>query len=451
MLRHRAVLVAALAANIALVAGASVAGYQAYEAHRQRARAEHHFADVRKLANVMLLDVHQAIAPLPGSTPARRLIVQNALVYLQQLSAEAAGNTELLVELANGYRSIGDIQGRPYAANIGDAKGALESYDRGIALVKDIADHPDAQAALAQLYQRKGTLIGSQGDTVPAERLVARGVALMNDLASHRPLGRELQLVRAAMYGQLSQLQRYADETEAFFRNSQEARRQYQRILADAPDEETAVSGLATTYLEQGTYYFERDNEPATLALAIEAFRRALALQQPIAEKHPDNVRLLRNLAAHHANLAAALMRAQQPRDAAQAYQKAHDIIADLSGKDPANAQLRAELAIVTGSMSRALLANGDAGAAVAAAQAAVEIYAALPEGSLRDVNTRYKQGVAHYLLGQALDAARSDHRSACAAYRKSLPVLQELEGRNALGRTDITPAAVQQAMRHCA
>ena len=457
VLRHRAMLLAALVANLALVAGASVAGYQAYEAHLQRERAEHHFAEVRKLANVMLLDVHKAIAPLPGSTPARRLIVQNALAYLQQLSSEATDHAELRVELANGYRSIGDIQGRPYSANIGDAKGALESYDRGIALIRDLvqpstsadAGQADAQAALAQLYQRKGTLLGSQGEDAEAERLVAQGVALMNDLAAHRPLGRELQLVRAAMHGQLSQVQRYAGNTEAFFRNSMEARRQYQHILSEAPNEEAAISGLATTYLEQGTYYFERDSEPATLAQAIQAFRRALELQQPVAEKHPDDVRLVRNLAAHRANLAAALMRAQQPRDAAHEYRLAHDLIADLSSKDRSNAQLRAELAIVTGSMSRALLANGEADAAVQAAQAAIEGYAGLPEGSLRDVNTRYKQGVAHYLLGQAQEA-RSNRTGACSAYRQSLPILQELEGRNGLGRTDITPATVQQALRRC-
>ncbi len=452
--RHRVALGASL---LVLLVGATMAAYEAYEAHRQKARAEQHFADLRRLANVMLRDLQKAVAPLPGATSARQLIVQNALVYLRQLSAEAAGDAELQIELANGYRSIGDVQGRPYSSNLGDAKGARESYDRGIALMQGLVGQAQvgepaqshAMASLAQLLQRKGTLLGSQGEDAEAERLVAQGVGLMDRLAARGPLDHELQLTYAAMYSQLSQVQRFAGQVDPFFRSSEQARRLYLAILADAPDDEAAISGLATTYLEQGTYYFERDEEPATLRLAIAAFRRALELQAPVARNHANDARLTRNFAAHHANLAAALMRANEPREAADAYRKAVGILSELSGKDPSNAQLRAEVAIVTGSMSRALLANGDAAAAAAAAQRAVDGYDGLPEGSLRDLNTRYKQGVAYYLLGQAL-AVGHPPRHACAAWQRSLVILREVQGRNGLGPTDVTPATVARALERC-
>lgn len=452
--RHRVLLSATL---LVLVAGASVAAYEAYEARRQKARAEQHFADVRKLATIMLRDLQKAIAPLPGGTAARRMIVQNALDSLSRLIVEAQGDAELQIELAGGYRSIGDIQGRPYSSNLGDPKSARESYDRGIALVKDLVGNPKvaeptqshATAALAQLYQRKGTLLASQDDDAQAEVLVARGVALMDKLAADGPLDPELQLVHAAMHSQLAQVQRFVDKAQPFFESLATARRLFLAILASRPGEEAATSGLATTYLEEGTYYFERDEEAATLQQAIAAFRRALELQEPVVQKHGDDARLRRNFAAHHANLAAALMRAKQPRDAANAYQRAVQILSELSERDPSSAQLRAERAIVTGSMSRALLANGDATAAVAAAQQAVDGFNSLPEGSLRDLNTRYKQGVAHYLLGQALAAGHHRQR-ACAAWRRSLVILQEVKSRNGLGRTGTTPADVTQSLRRC-
>ena len=452
--RHRVVLSASL---LVLGVGATAAAYEAYEAHRQKVRAEQHFADVRKLATVMLRDLQKAVAPLPGGTAARQMIVQNALDSLRRLGVEARGDAELQIELAGGYRSIGDIQGRPYSSNLGDPKSARESYDRGIALVKDLVDNPKlaeptrahAAAALAQLYQRKGTLLASQDDDAEAEPLVARGVELMDQLAATGRLDPELRPVHAAMHSQLAQVQRFADKAGPFFKSLETARRLYLALLASHPDDETAASGLATTYLEEGTYYFERDEEAATLQLAIAAFRRALELQAPVVQKHGDDARLRRNFAAHHANLAAALMRARQPREAADAYRQAVQILSELSERDPSSAQLRAERAIVTGSMSRALLANGDAAAAAAAAQQAVDGYNSLPEGSLRDLNTRYKQGVAHYLLGQALAAGHQDQR-ACAAWRRSLAILQEVQSRNGLGKTDTTPAVVSQSLQRC-
>ncbi|MDR7267941.1 serine/threonine protein kinase [Pelomonas saccharophila] len=452
--RHRVVLGASL---LVLVAGSAVATYEAYEAHRQKVRAEQHFADLRKLATIMLRDLQKAIAPLPGGTAARQMIVQNALDSLRRLSVEAKGDAELQIELASGYRSIGDIQGRPYSSNLGDPKSARESYDQGIALVKDLVGNPrvaepaqsHATAALAQLYQRKGTLLASQDDDAAAEPLVARGVELMDQLAAAGQLDADLQLVHAAMHSQLAQVQRFVDKAAPFFKSLETARRLYLTILTSRPGDEAAASGLATTYLEEGTYYFERDEEAATLQLSIAAFRRALELQGPVVQKHGDDARLRRNFAAHHANLAAALMRAKQPRDAASAYQQAVQILSELSARDPSSAQLRAEVAIVTGSMSRALLANGDAAGAVAAAQRAVEGYNSLPEGSLRDLNTRYKQGVAHYLLGQALAAGHQEQR-ACAAWRRSLVILKDVQSRNGLGRTDTTPAVVAQSLQRC-
>jgi tRNA A-37 threonylcarbamoyl transferase component Bud32/tetratricopeptide (TPR) repeat protein len=469
VLRHRAAMGAALLANLALVAGVSFAAYQAYEANRQRERAEHHFASVRKLANVFIADVHDSVRDLPGTTAALQLMVRTGLTYLQQLDAEHRDDPALQVEIAHGLRNIGDIQGRPYAPNIGDTDGARDSYERGIALAKQALEGATtpaavrlrAQETLALLYQRKGGLLGAQGEDAQAEQWASQAVALMDDLATRSPLSREQQLTHATMYAQLGQIVRFLDKPEAFFNASATAQRIYRAVLAQAPEDKVATSGLANTYLEQGSYYFDRDTGPQTVNMAVQSFQQALQLQEPLAARHPTDARVVRNLAAHHANLAAALMRTPRLHEAAAAYRRAQEIIAGLSSQDPGNAQLRAELAIVTGSLSRALLANGDVAGAVDSAQAAIDRYASLPEGSRSFMNTRYKQGVAHYLLGQALQAradrrglapsqARADRAAACASYRRSLPILEEVSSRNGLNRTDVTPETVQQALRRC-
>src|SRR5207244_71303 len=82
-------------------------------ARQQRERAERRFNDVRKLANSILFELHDAIAPLPGSTKARELLLRRAQEYLDSLAQEAKGDTALQRERAVAYQRIGDVRARP--------------------------------------------------------------------------------------------------------------------------------------------------------------------------------------------------------------------------------------------------------------------------------------------------------------------------------------------------
>jgi tRNA A-37 threonylcarbamoyl transferase component Bud32 len=85
--RHRLAAALAAAALLAIVGTAVVALAQAAEARRERDLAQRRFAQVRELAGVFLFDVHDAVAPLAGSTEARSLLVSTGLRYLHQLAA----------------------------------------------------------------------------------------------------------------------------------------------------------------------------------------------------------------------------------------------------------------------------------------------------------------------------------------------------------------------------
>ena len=142
--RHWFGVAAAAALFLVLIAGivatswqARVADQQRREAERQRARAERRFADVRRLANSFLFEFHDAVAPLSGSTPARRLVVTKALEYLDSLAKEATGDRALQHELAAAYDRVGDVQGNPTTPNIGDAAGALDSYRKAEAIRRE--------------------------------------------------------------------------------------------------------------------------------------------------------------------------------------------------------------------------------------------------------------------------------------------------------------------------
>ena len=123
--RHRFGLGAAALVVVSLVGGVVATAWQAYRAREAGARADRRFNDVRRLANSFLFEFHDAIDDLPGSTKARQLVVQRATEYLDSSVEGIRERPTLDRELATSYEKVGDVQGLPNFANLGDTEGAL--------------------------------------------------------------------------------------------------------------------------------------------------------------------------------------------------------------------------------------------------------------------------------------------------------------------------------------
>jgi tRNA A-37 threonylcarbamoyl transferase component Bud32 len=458
VLRHRAAVGAALVANLMLSMALALAAYQGYEAQRQRERAERHFAGVRQLANVFLFDVHEAIRTLPGSTSARRILADKALAYLQQLESELHDDPALQLEIATGYRKVGDIQGRPGLANLGDPQGAMHNYDRALALLQPLATpaharDPSHRAALQELvvgYQRKGGLQAAIGQLKEAVATLHAGRPVADALANGDRSNRDKQLLRATFYGQLSQAQLFAGDVEAYLETSEQATQQLEALVAQAPDDLDAGLNLAANHSTLGEYFIQRDATPESARLALNAFRKSLAVLQGLHARAPDNTSLARHVAIAHDSMGWCLLRLGEKRAAVESHRRAVDMLGAMTARDPGEAQFRADLASAHGGLADALLAAGDARGSVAAAQSSVDGFWALPEGARQNSYTRYRQGVSYFVLGNALAARgqRSDRQAACSAYRRSLPILDELEKTMGIEAGNVRPAAVRQAMQ---
>jgi len=130
--RRRSGTVAAVAAVAAsLIAGTAVALNQARIANER-------LQQVRRLANTFVFDVHDAVRDLPGSTKARRLIVETGLQYLDSLAATARSDASLQNELASAYLRIGEIQGDSFNANLGKVDDAARSFDKARGLLEAV-------------------------------------------------------------------------------------------------------------------------------------------------------------------------------------------------------------------------------------------------------------------------------------------------------------------------
>ncbi len=126
--RHPVGTPAAAVIALAAIAGVVTIVRAERDAQAQRHKAEQRLGQMVELANHTLFDVHDAIERLPGATSARMQIVRTTVDYLDKLSADSGNDRHVLSALASAYVRVARVQGSPAQPNLGDLKGAEQSY-----------------------------------------------------------------------------------------------------------------------------------------------------------------------------------------------------------------------------------------------------------------------------------------------------------------------------------
>jgi tetratricopeptide (TPR) repeat protein len=379
------------AAATALVLAALVGGVWATlrEARRAReaeVRAERRFNDVRRLANSFLFEFHDAIRDLPGSTAARALVVKRALEYLDSLSTESSGDRALRRELAEAYRRVGDVQGNPFMANLGDMKGAGESYDKAIALLEPAIATPGAsdaeRATLATIYLVNAGLSVNSGRPEAALAMAKKGLALRQTLAARAPGDAERQMdlsqawqyvafdaapagkhaeaaaalaAQAAILEQQRRLRpsdrgvrrslgqnlylrgeaaRNVDDPAGALARFREAEKIQEELVAEDPTSVQFRRDLAYTQTEAGNSELDLSNAPA----ALEEYRRALAAFEAMAKEDPKSSDPLLGIAMSHHNSAEALGKLGRRAEALEASRRARPAYEAVLARSPSSA-----------------------------------------------------------------------------------------------------------------
>jgi eukaryotic-like serine/threonine-protein kinase len=205
--RHTAGVTTAALVVLSLTVGLAFALREAKIARQQRARAEQRFDDVRTLAKSNLSEFHDAIQNLPGSAAARHLVIQRTLGYLDKLSHDAAGDREIMRELAAGYQRIGDLQGNFSGPGIGDSGAALESYRKSWTIRESLAaasgnDAADLKSEISLLHGYVRTLLVT-GNTQEALRMARQQLAIAELVAQKQPSDRDHIMDEARAHIQL--------------------------------------------------------------------------------------------------------------------------------------------------------------------------------------------------------------------------------------------------------
>ena len=389
---------------------------------RQARIAERRFNQVRSLANAVLFDYHDAIAALPGSTPVRERMVKDALQYLDTLSAESGGDATLQRELASAYEKVGDVQGSPSRANLGNFKGALASHGKALAIRTRLAASstagPGAKLELARSYAALGELSQVTSDVPAALANYRKAFAVFDSLPTEsaeqkRGLGTlEIRFGRALVAsGELGKaIESYRKGIDLTL-----------ALSAAAPSDRILKRDLAIARIALGDALADTGD----LRAALEAQRSALALLEPLVT--PNDAPSRRDVNTAQGRISDVLAKMGDKRGALEIELKALGVSEGLLNADPSNALAARDTYIDYYKTAFLQEALGEIEAAIANQRRCVALCEAQVEANPASSQLRGDLAVGYFRLGEMLEKKRDRLPEARKSYEKAVTITEAL------------------------
>jgi non-specific serine/threonine protein kinase/serine/threonine-protein kinase len=350
---------------VTLLAGSLIGGSVATA--RQAARADARYRDGRRLANALLADVHDAIADLPGATQARARLIGPALEYLDRTSSDAGKDSELDLELVFAYQRIGDVQGNPTNANLGDIAAARASYRKGLALAERLVRTPPVGEApwraLAMVSERLADVTSPNGDVGEAVAYQRRALDVYQRIAVTWP---DPDATHAAAVARLKLGDLLGHPAFRNLGDTAAAMAQYREALQVLE----AGAQQATDAFRNRRYralLFERmgriaqdGGDPAAVTL----LGRTLTLREGLAAERPASVDAQRDVAITHFLICALHLQRRDFDAARSSCDSSLTIREQLYRADPRNAQLVRGMGLISRRLGDIEAARGNASGA---------------------------------------------------------------------------------------
>jgi tetratricopeptide (TPR) repeat protein len=408
--RRRKGLVAAggvIAATLVMASVVSVAF--AFSAQRQRDRADRRFAEVRAMANTMLFDLHDKIERLPGSTDARMDLVQTGLRYLDSIAADGDIDPELMGELAEGYFRIGDILGNPRRANLGDAEGAIVSYERSLALRQAMPTTGDTLVKIGLTRLAMGEAMTSTPRVGEAPEHYRAALAGVEGVDS--PGADDLRVLVSQRLADILLNQGRPEQAAEYFQSAALAAG---RLAADG---DPTLERRYSVALNEWARALTQADRHAEAAPHLE---RSFQIRSAAAAANPGDARAQRDLALVHHRLGDIQSSLGQPERRVEHYAAARDILATLAEQDAQNTRAAYDVFVAESKLAEAFMDSGDLAGARKGFEAALAVTATLTR--THPENQLYQMALATNLERVALSALREgDHAAAHEAYVRAI------------------------------
>jgi serine/threonine protein kinase len=266
-----------VAAGVMIVA--SLAGGLAFSLAAQH-RAERRFNDVRSLAG-SFLEVHDEISKLPGSTKARGLVLRKALVYLDSLAKDAAGDASLQIDLARAYLKVGSLQG----SGLADVNKSVASYRKAVEIARALAaaEPKDVrrQLLLVKALYGLGQQESRMGNTESARRSLEEGRRIVEGLESEDSEALELAATGSSLLGSLARAEgEFTSAVTELRRAARLVTRWRQAYPGERADYEFSVTNYLLSIVLQETGELEESRR---------AINDAWATTGTLVARHPEN------------------------------------------------------------------------------------------------------------------------------------------------------------------
>ena len=406
--RNQFAVFAAAFVILALTAAAAFSVWQMQKANAAQSRAEQRFNEVRKLAGNVIFDYHDKIENLSGSTEIRGLMLKDSLAYLDSLAQESGNDAELSSEIGRTYLKIGDVQGKPFAANEGDTRGAMESYSKAerifLGLTERELDNHDFKIELSRAYTGIGRI--QMRDFAADEALEAhqKAINLRQNLLAKNPADTNLHRLLAESFFDLGDAAavksglcesdeaglkkriKLTSESLELFRRALAIQRD---LLDKNPNDAARIYEVVRIFQRIGfrfeslgnlkkTYYIALPNDNRS---PVEFFREAVGFHQKAIETaralqkmEPDNAKIYRFIADEQMILAEPLTELGELDKAEKSLHEASIIFEELAAKDTANIEAQRDLVNLYDRVGRVFIIRKNTAEAVKNFQKAARI-----------------------------------------------------------------------------
>jgi eukaryotic-like serine/threonine-protein kinase len=309
--------------------------------------AERRAKQVRILADSAISDMTDKLQHSSASTETQAAIFQSALHFLDGLRKSSGDDPRLLLELSKAYLRVGDLEGSPLVADLGNSDAAVTSYQEASRVaIEANARMPGTETteAVIETYQRLGGIEQFLGNLNEANKDYQQGLSRAQDLWRQNPNDpARVRLLALNLAGlgdvnlwNLSPVQALEEYRKAF------------RIFGDHPngaeDHDKMLIGL---YLKRASALNEIGNQAEALAND----RQAVALAETLVQQFPSSVQDRRELFVSYEDIVLPLAGrdALNVDDAEQAQAYAHKgltIAQALAEIDKKNAQALYDLTL---------------------------------------------------------------------------------------------------------
>ncbi|MGI8788261.1 MAG: tetratricopeptide repeat protein [Pyrinomonadaceae bacterium] len=294
--RHKFGVLAAALILLTLLGGVSATIWQARRANQQKLIAQQRFDEARRVANSFLFEIYPQIENLEGATAAKETLVKRALEYLDNLAGQSADDAGLQRELAAAYEKVGDVQGMPDQPNLGDLKGASDSYQKAQSLRESLAandaENADLRDELATNYEHQGFIVWWLSDTPQAVALYEKALPLRRALVAENPQSIVYRKNLAGLLESRGDIPAWNNNAEEAMKYFTEARTIFENLAAENPNNIAFKEMLARSFIRIGN----SQKDLQEFDEAEKTIEKSQKIFAPLAFANPNNYDFQRGL-----------------------------------------------------------------------------------------------------------------------------------------------------------